>query len=213
MKLSSRLMTIAQLINENDVVADIGSDHGLLVLDLLSRYPLQPVYATELKEGPFHRLKRSLAHTSALVYQANGIEQLPSQVTTVVISGMGGLTIRSILDQLDHVAFKGKFIVSPQSDIDVVRAAFNEKRYRIIDEHMILDRKYYVIIVAVPGQQTLTPFEVEYGPILIQKKSPTFLKYVLAKLFLWRRRLIKARFNVPAKLAIENTIKELESLC
>ena len=213
MKLSSRLQAIAQLINAHDVVADIGSDHGLLVLDLLSRFPDQPVYATEFKEGPFHRLQHNLAHTPARIYQANGIEQLSKDVTTVVISGMGGLTIRSIIEQLDHVSFKGKFIVSPQTDVEVVRMTFNQKGYKIIDEHMIMDRKYYVIIVAVPGQQTLTPFETEYGPILIKQKSPIFLKYTKTKLFLWRRRLIKARLNPSAKLAIEQTIKELESLC
>lgn len=213
MPLSSRLKTIADLIDPTDIVADIGSDHGLLVLELRLRNPQQTLYATDFKDGPYTRLQQTLHGTSIHVYQADGLQHLPSEVNTIVMSGMGGLTIGSILNQFQSNPFGGKLIVSPQSDIPFVRTTLNDLGYRMIKETLIFDHKYYVIIVAIPGQQILTPIEIQYGPILLKEKSITFQKYIHDSLLTWRERLAQVRHNLQAASAIENTIKELESLC
>ena len=213
MVLSPRLNAIANLIHADEVVVDIGSDHGQLPLTLLARFPDQPIYATEWRDGPYNRLKQVLKHTKVSIYQANGLLSLPANVTTVVMSGMGGITIESILRQLPEVPFRGKFILAPQSDLERVRLTLNEKGFSIVNEHIIFDRKYYWIIESVPGHQRLDDRALKYGPVFIKQPTEVFKRYVQNSIKQWRKRLLYPRLSPAARSTIEDILKELETLC
>ena len=213
MVISSRLRAIAQYVQIHDVVADIGSDHGLLALYLLEQNPSQSIYATEWKQGPYVRLRNALQFTSIKVYQANGLQHLPPDVTTVVISGMGGITIQRMLHQLSSIPFRGTLILSPQSDIHLVRIALSQRGFAITEEAMIFDEKYYWIIIAQPGTQILTELESRYGPILLKQKPLLFKKWIAESIHSWEVRLKRPNLSWMAKRKIEGVLKELHTLC
>ena len=60
MRISKRLKIIHDMVPKS-VVADIGSDHGKLMIALVQSETISKGYAVENKEGPFERLKNSLA--------------------------------------------------------------------------------------------------------------------------------------------------------
>ena len=99
-KLSKRLKIIHDMIS-NSVVADIGSDHGKLMIALVESGKVQKGYAIENKEGPFERLRNNLIryHVNDKITPlfSDGIKDITRDVATIVIAGMGGSSIVNIL--------------------------------------------------------------------------------------------------------------------
>ena len=58
-KLSKRLKIIHDMVPKS-VVADIGSDHGKLMIALVQSGVVKKGFAVENKEGPFERLRSNL---------------------------------------------------------------------------------------------------------------------------------------------------------
>src|SRR5690554_2779581 len=97
--LSPRLAAIAAFISSDDIVADIGSDHGKLPL-YLNELGHTYVYASENKSGPYNRLKKEIGtplNGQIEVALKDGLNDLPPHINTVVIAGMGGELIGEIL--------------------------------------------------------------------------------------------------------------------
>lgn len=178
MTLPSRLLTITTYINPSDHVADIGSDHGLLPRYLIVKGQAF-VYASDNKKGPYERLKKELEHTSnTFVDLADGLENLPIHINTIVISGMGGDLIARILtmgqDKLEKI---NKLILIPQGSEQELRQIISYLGFSIQDEQVIEeDGKFYDLIYALNQPCLVCGIESMFGPVNIRKKTPTFLK-------------------------------------
>ena len=57
MKLDSRLMAIANLVRENKVFADIGTDHAYLPVYLVEKGIINKAIAADLRVGPLENAK------------------------------------------------------------------------------------------------------------------------------------------------------------
>lgn len=60
--LSKRLSRIASFVEEGEIVADIGADHGYLSMYLAQKYNHKG-YATEYGKGPFYKLIDNVEET------------------------------------------------------------------------------------------------------------------------------------------------------
>ncbi|GFN34685.1 tRNA (adenine(22)-N(1))-methyltransferase [Tepidimicrobium xylanilyticum] len=207
MRLSSRLQAIADLIPPNTIVADIGTDHGYIPIYLIKNKIAKKVIATDLS-------KNSLAKTIQLVKEenlenhidirlGNGLEVLkPFEVDTVVISGMGGLLIRDILDKdrnkRDSITH---FILQPNVASRELREYLYINSFEIIDEKLVKeDDKFYEIIYAKKGKSIVEDYiHYEIGEKLILKKDPLLKDFVEEKISILN--------NVLEKLKDKNTEK------
>ena len=101
-KLSERLETIANLIDKNETMADIGTDHGFLPVALWERGICKKIILSDVNIGPLEKASENI-HTTNPGIQfdlrlGNGLETiLKGEVTTLVIAGMGGVLITEIL--------------------------------------------------------------------------------------------------------------------
>jgi tRNA (adenine22-N1)-methyltransferase len=102
-KLGPRLEAVASFIPEGKRVADIGTDHGLLPIHL-RRLGISPaVIASDLRPGPLDSAMRNARRFGAekitfrLCAGLEGYRQ--DEADVVVIAGMSGETIRSILEK------------------------------------------------------------------------------------------------------------------
>lgn len=186
-RLSPRLMTVADFVEKGSRIADIGTDHGYIPIFLAQTGRIRSALAMDVKKGP---LERAAVHVEEYERRAalegrkpipietrlgDGLKELrPGEADTVMIAGMGGgLEIRileqgrSLWDGLKH------FILSPQSDLDKVRRYLFENGFRIQDEAMVKDEdKYYTVISAVRGDmEEYTLSQYKYGKLLIQKRD------------------------------------------
>ena len=179
--LSSRLKTISNMVRKGSIVADIGADHGKLIISLYEEGIISHGYAVENKKGPYSRLVEALKNESLediiVPLFSDGISDLPTNVDTLVIAGMGGENIIKILtshkEKLNHVT---TIIVDAHSCIPKLRAVVTDLGFVIADEKMVKDDNvYYEIIKFCKADKAFyTDRDLEFGPILRNEKSALF---------------------------------------
>ena len=150
MILSDRLESIIELVPEGLVCADIGCDHGLISIELVSRNIAPFVYGMDLREGPLERARENILEAGLQdriqLRISNGFEKLaPGDVRTAVIAGMGGMLIRDIIENgMSVVKEMEEFVVQPQSNIPEFRNYLRRSGFDIIRNNVVWDAgKYY----------------------------------------------------------------------
>ena len=179
MKLSKRLQAIYDMV-PSGVVADVGSDHGKLIISLFENGVITKGYAIENKKGPYTRLVKSIEDANATGITpmlSDGISELPTDVDVVVIAGMGGFNVIDILKKnprkLKNVS---TLIVDAHNAIPELRKQVCKMGYVIADEDIVYESGvYYEIIKFIAGEAIyLDDPDIEFGPILRNEKSLTF---------------------------------------
>ncbi|MFA5761984.1 MAG: class I SAM-dependent methyltransferase [Bacilli bacterium] len=212
-RIGKRLKAIAEFIDKCAVVADVGADHGKLLLHLANQGVIAKGYGIENKPGPFRILKDNLDHQSVAellpVFQ-DGITKLENDVDTIVLAGMGGDTIVNILkDGLSNLNNVNTIITDSHTSIGEVRRYIIELDFIIQDEVLVDEnRKYYEIIKFIRSDKEVNYSDFEYrrGPIII--KSPEFRQY--AKVLIKKIDVILAK-DLP-QLMKQMLIQEREAL-
>ena len=145
MQLKPRLKTIADLIDDNSKVIDIGADHGLLDI-YLSKYKNCTCLATDISPKCIERaIQNALKYkTTILTKVNNGIEGMKLNDEIIVISGMGTRLIKKILKR----KINNDLIISSHTNIEELKEFLKEKKYQIIREIKVREKKEYTIIYA-----------------------------------------------------------------
>jgi tRNA (adenine22-N1)-methyltransferase len=209
MKMSHRIRHIASLIDRSSVIVDIGSNHGQLPLYLLtSGHPL-PIYATEYSLSSFQALKQFLNDTPIQAYQADGLAHLPTDCNTLVIAGMGGSLIVSILKDLFQFPGVTTLILGPQKDNLTLRKNLVNHGFYIEDEEIIKEKgHFYPLIKALRGQRQYSDIEFTLGPKLMEKKSAIFIEYLDHYRTTLLRRKTLSQADILLKAWIEDYVKD-----
>lgn len=221
---SKRLNGIADLVPKCDEMADIGTDHGFLPINLVISGKVKKAYAMDINEGPLNKARANISRVDLSdkidVILSDGLNELPESVEVVVIAGMGGQLISSILsrskEKLDNIYM---MILSPHRDEEMLRYKLHQLDWMIKDETMIKEQgKYYTIIQTVHGTESYSPIEYIYGKCLIEKKEKIWRGYIKQLLSHYERLLenlyaqdmtekIKER-----QLELEGNIKQLRQV-
>lgn len=165
-KLSERLQIIADFINDEEDIADIGTDHGYLPLYLIEKNPNRKAIFTDVNEGPltktraiirneypditFNKINNNKIHAVSNSHEinsrqlyfdlrlGNGLEPIEvGEVHTVTIAGMGGILIRDILSfDMDKTLSIKKLILQPRTASDKLRKWLVEQNIYISDEEL-----------------------------------------------------------------------------
>ncbi|MFA5421574.1 MAG: class I SAM-dependent methyltransferase [Bacilli bacterium] len=182
MRLSQRLQAIAAFVNRNSVVADVGADHGKLLLYLSEKGLIAKGYGIENKAGPFEILKTNLkrfASSDLRPRLQDGISHLEGDVDTLILAGLGGETIIRILkDGENNLAQIKTIITDSHTSIGEVRRQIVSLGFAIAEEQLVNERqKYYEItkFVRVLKPIEYSDFEYRHGPHII--RSPEFRAY------------------------------------
>jgi tRNA (adenine22-N1)-methyltransferase len=189
--LSQRLERVAAQVPAGARLADIGSDHGYLPVALLRRGVIAAGVAGELALRPFQAAERTV-HENGLeqhitVRRADGLAAIePTDgITAISLCGMGGETIRDILDNgRARLSGQERLILQPNGGEQPLRLWLMENGYCIVFEEVLQENRFdYEIIVAERGApQLYSTEELYFGPLLMQARSPAFL-------LKWQRRL------------------------
>ena len=148
MVVSSRIKTIADFIEDGDVVVDVGADHGLLELYLLAKYQNIAITAVENKKGPYKILEESLKGLKNVKLSlSDGISCVNGAIKTIVIAGMGGLNIKNILDaHPEKLTSINKIIIDAHRDIEIARRTIINYGFRFNQEKIVYEQgKFYIV--------------------------------------------------------------------
>jgi len=177
--LSERLQTVYAMVRRGESVADIGSDHGLLILALCQNGIISHGYASDNKKAPFLRLGKAVKAAGLSDYivvdLADGVTRLPSFIDTLVLAGMGGDLMTRILQAEPHKLDGVKhIIVAPNSHVPLVRFTLSKIGFHITSEAIVFEKHYYEIIRAERGVVVYDATDLEFGPFLRIEKSEIF---------------------------------------
>jgi len=153
-KLSGRLKVLADLVDYGASVVDVGTDHGYLPVYLAQKGIAKRITASDISSASLeaaHRTVReyNVSDTVKLLV-TSGLDGISDKdADSVVISGMGGETILSILKSASWTKQKNiKLILQPQSKIDILCRFLYNNNYDIKETKIVSDKgKKYTIII------------------------------------------------------------------
>lgn len=207
-KLSKRLDKIASFIDKDDIVIDIGCDHALLDIYLSKKYN-KVYYASDLRESALDMARANIKKYDAdkvVLKCGNGLETLDNnEVNTIVIAGMGYLSITSILRNIKRLKNINKLVIQSNSNSEIVRKFILKNGFYIEKEEVVLDKNiYYIISVFKRGVKKYNSLEKEIGLIKgnhvidyinIEIKKNNILLSVIPKKHIFRRCSVKKRLK------------------
>lgn len=153
----NRIDALVKLIDRCQCVFDVGSDHALLSISLLSKRKCQHVINIDNKRQPLQigikNLKKYHLLPKTTNILNNGLKQITKKTTLkpsyIVCSGLGTKTIISILKTCDKNLLSSKFILLTHKDVDVLRKWLDFHSFVIKKELTFVDNmKFYQVILA-----------------------------------------------------------------
>ncbi|WP_024617577.1 tRNA (adenine(22)-N(1))-methyltransferase [Pseudomonas kilonensis] len=182
--LSMRLERVAAHMPAGARLADIGSDHAYLPVALLRRGAIAMAVAGEVALTPFRAAERTVGENGLeqqiSVRLANGLAAIEPEdgITAISLCGMGGETIRDILDSgKGRLSAQERLILQPNGGEQPLRQWLMENDYRILCEEVLRENRFYyeIIVAERTGPVTYTAEELYFGPLQLQARTPIFL--------------------------------------
>ena len=181
-KLSKRLLSIANLVDDNSKVVDIGCDHGLVSIYLAMNKQNISIIASDINQNALDNAIKNInkyhLEDKIKVCLSNGLDNINDEMDTIIISGMGGHTIVDILtNNQEKLNTVNNIIIQSNNDIEYVRRKIVKLGYYISKEKLILDKNiYYTVILFTKGKKKYTNKEYYFGPILLKENSKIFIE-------------------------------------
>lgn len=179
-----RLERVAAHMPAGARLADIGSDHAYLPVALLRRGAIAMAVAGEVALTPFRAAERTVGENGLeqqiSVRLANGLASIEPEdgITAISLCGMGGETIRDILDSgKARLSGQERLILQPNGGEQPLRQWLMENDYRILCEEVLRENRFYyeIIVAERTGPVTYTAEELYFGPLQLQARTPIFL--------------------------------------
>ena len=185
-KLPPRLQAIADLIPAGSKVADIGTDHGYIPVWLVENGISEYVTAADINKGPLDHARMTAAEygvSEKINFElCSGLEFSAAPVhDTVIVAGMGGELILSILEKAPWTAENCTLILQPNSRIQVLVAWLQERGYAIGNARLVKDAgKLYQILVVSGGEEVTAEREADrlIHPCYFARKDPLLADYL-----------------------------------
>ena len=185
MSVSYRIKTLCSLLQPTDVFADIGCDHGYCTQYMLEEGKCQKAIFSDVSKGSLQKAEVLLAdyvsEGKAIGVLGDGFFGVPSSVGEVLIAGMGGSEILSILTDKKHGFLPKTFVFQPMLNADKLRRWILENGGYITRDFTFKDGKYYDVICgrrlsAGEEKQPYTEMELEFGKENLDQLPPAFVE-------------------------------------
>ena len=175
-------------------VIDVGCDHGYTSMGLAQREDIGQILATDISGPSLTKLKDALGDggegwkKKITCVRADGLRDLPwREADALVISGMGGGLVRSILEgEVSLSRSCRQWVLSPQSDLAHFRTYLVSLSYEIREDMVEEGGKFYTPFdVRLDGKiqpdyreklEAGDPFFLDYGPDLLARRDRVLLR-------------------------------------
>ena len=167
--LDARLSCCASFVRSGSLLADIGTDHAYLPIWLVQNKICRSVIAADLRQGPLDSAQKNILSAGLQQHITTrlsvGLTTIhPHEAEDIVIAGMGGHLIVSILEAAPWIKDPQKrLILQPMSDAPIVRRWLCENGFDILAERAVHCGKHLYGVMHVAYSATvLQPDEVFY---------------------------------------------------
>ena len=153
--LDCRLALVASMVRPGKRIADVGTDHAYLPVWLVREGIVPQAVATDIRKGPLSSAARNVADAGLadkislrLCSGLSGVS--PTEADDIVIAGMGGELIASILEEARWTRDSEKQLVLQPMTADIpLRRWLLSNGFDIREEHAVCTEKHiYLAILA-----------------------------------------------------------------
>ena len=185
-KLGARLQSACAYLTAGGTVADIGTDHAYLPIEIIKKGLSQRAIACDINRGPIESARRNIEAAGLSdridTLQTDGLHGVEEfHPTDILIFGMGGELIVKILSEAPWVKDEGiRLILQPMSHAEILRRWLSENGFSIYGETLTYEDQYYQTIHAGFGGEVycLTEEERFFGKEILASDSPLLEGYL-----------------------------------
>ncbi len=168
-----RLQKIADYIDSDNIVVDVGCDHALLPIHLVKEKGVSKCYACDVNVMPLEVAKNNISLNGLDSFietiLSNGLAEIDVTFDTLVVAGMGGILISEILSNGIEKLQGKKLILQPNNSEQKLREFLKNNGFKIEDEIVVNDNNiYYEIIVCsfIGKYEIVSEADILVGPVL-----------------------------------------------
>ena len=185
-KLGARLQSACAYLSAGGTVADIGTDHAYLPIEIIKKGLSQRAIACDINLGPIESARRNIEAAGLSdridTMQTDGLHGVECfHPTDILIFGMGGELIAKILSEAPWVKDEEiGLILQPMSHAEILRRWLSENGFAILGETLTYEDQYYQTIHARFNGETyvLTEEEAFFGAKILESESPLVVGYL-----------------------------------
>ena len=175
-----RIDTLCSLLTPCKVFADVGCDHGYCTEYMLKNGLCEKAIFSDVSRGSLAKAQALLApfveEGMATAVLGDGFYGVPKDTDEVLIAGMGGGEIISILSHEKYGFLPKRFVFQPMHDQEKLRRYILERGGAIERDYTFFDGKYYDVIVGTAqGETEYSAAEYEFGKDNLRERPKAFL--------------------------------------
>ena len=184
--LDSRLLSALPYLSQGGIVADIGTDHAYLPIEIIKRGLAKSAVACDINQGPIESARRNIeaAGLSDVIQTLrtdglHGVEDY--HPTDVLIFGMGGELIVRILSEAPWIKDSAVgLILQPMTKAEILRGWLLNNGFSILGETLTREDQYYQTIHARFDGTCVeySPEELFFGRYILAGDSPFLAEFL-----------------------------------
>lgn len=188
--MKNRLNTIYSYINSSIGIIDVGTDHAYIPILLAQNRFSGNIIASDINSAPLNKAMEN-AEKAGIKCEINfklsdGLKGFtPDMADCIIIAGMGGDVICSILDCAEQFYVnKVRFILQPMTKAEILRYWLVNNGFSIIIEDIVKENNklFQIIVCEFTGlNSNYRGYELYIGSLSLNRNNDLY--YVLARKF------------------------------
>lgn len=216
-----RIDTLCSLLVRVETFADVGCDHGYCSEYMLKNGLCERAILSDISKGSLAKAEKLLAPYiragKAVSVLGDGFSGVPSEVDEVLVAGMGGSEIVSILSDNKHGFMPKYFVFQPMHDGEKLRRYILANGGVIERDFTFFDGKYYDVIVgrkAGEGEKfsPYTDAEYEFGRENLASMPEAFIARTKKQIGNLEKYLTRENLQEESRLDLERRKAVLEGV-
>ena len=216
-----RIDTLCSLLVAADIFADVGCDHGYCSEYMLKNGLCNRAILSDISKGSLAKAESLLAPYIrggiAVSVLGDGFKGVPKDTDEVLIAGMGGSEIVSILSDKEFGFIPKRFVFQPMHDTEKLRRYLVEKGGYIERDFTFEDGKFYDVLVGhradgTDGKQSYTDGEFAFGKENLATMPAAFVKRMKKLLGNIEKYLAQPNLQTESRIELENRKRQLQGV-
>ena len=215
-----RIDTLCSLLQKTGVFADVGCDHGYCSEYMLEKGLCEKAILSDISKGSLAKAESLLApyirSGKAVSVLGDGFKGVPKDTDEVLIAGMGGCEIVSILSDEKYGFMPARFVLQPMHDGEKLRRYLVEKGGVIERDFTFEDGKFYDVIVGRKGadgeKSVYTDAEYEFGKENLEKMPAAFVKRTEKQIKNLKKYLTEPNLQEESRADLSQRLERLQGV-
>ena len=169
---------VCELASDDDVITDVGTDHGYLPI-MLSEKIKSKLIATDISKSSLEKaIVLSKEHNTEVDCRVGDGLKIAPETTIASICGIGGTEIAKILSDVDY---HGKAVLQPVPTDKDLRQFLLDNNYHIKKDYVIFNENKFYFIFVLDGKDCKNRYlqkDKFFGKTNLKNMSEDFILYL-----------------------------------